>query len=73
MEAINKLRAMQRWFDMQCEYFNDQFKTLKQMEQVFDYSTNNNLEFMDNDYLFSGEITEEEKNKALKFLKKVIK
>ena len=43
---------MQRWFDMQNEGMNFEFKSLKGMEKAFDYSIANNLEFIDNDYLF---------------------
>ena len=69
--AINKLRAMQLWFDLQSEYFNDQFKSIKQLEKIFDYSRKNNLEFMDNDYLYSDNVTEEEREGALKFINRI--
>lgn len=71
MNGINKLRAMQRWFDMHDEHFNDQFNTVKQLEQLFDYSIKNNLDFMDEVYLFSNEIMAIERKKALKFINKI--
>ena len=73
MEAIEKLRAMQNWFDLQSEYFNQQFKTIKQLEQIYDYAQANSLEFMDNDYLFSDNLEEEERKTALKFIEKIKK
>ena len=71
MDAIDKLRIMQNWFDMQSEYFNQQFKSIKQLEQIFDYAQANKLEFMDNDYLFSHNLEEEERKEALKFIRKI--
>jgi hypothetical protein len=66
MEAINKLRAMQRWFDMQDEGMNFKFKSVKGMEDAFDYSVENNLEFIDEDYLFSADFTDNERAKHIK-------
>ena len=71
MEAINKLRAMQRWFDMQSEGMNFEFKSLKGMEKAFDYSIEHNLEFIDNGYLFSANITEKERTIHIKAIKKL--
>jgi hypothetical protein len=66
MEAINKLRAMQRWYDMQSEGMNFNFKSIKGMEKAFDYSIENNLEFIDNDFLFSADFTDNERAKHIK-------
>ena len=65
MTTVNKLRAMQRWFDMQNEGMNFEFKSLKGMEKAFDYSIANNLEFIDNDYLFDN-FEREERNAHIK-------
>ena len=70
MEAINKLRAMQRWYDMQSEYMNFAFKSLKGMEKAFDYSIEHDLEFIDDDYLFSDNFTESERVKHIKSILK---
>lgn len=73
MQAIDKLRIMQSWFDYQSEAFNMLFTSLKQLEQVFDYAQKNSLEFMDSDYLNSDNVTEEERKQANKFLKQILK
>ena len=65
MEAINKLRAMQRWYDMQSEGMNFNFNSLKGMEKAFDYSIKNHLEFIDNDYLFSAITDDNERAKHI--------
>lgn len=70
MEAINKLRIMQSWYDSQSEGMNFEFKSLKGMEMAFDYSIENNLEFIDNDYFFNIDITEKERTKHIKAINK---
>jgi hypothetical protein len=71
MEAINKLRAMKQWFDMQSEYMNFGFKSLKGMEQAFDYSIKHGLEFIDNDYFNTIDMPQSEKNKHIKAINKL--
>lgn len=73
MVAIDKIRRMHIWFDHQSEYFNDQFKTINQLEAVFNYAQEHNLEFMDNDYLFSDYIEPKEREAALKFISKILR
>jgi hypothetical protein len=70
MEAINKLRAMHNWYDMQCEHMNFEFKSLKGMEKAFDYAANNNLSFIDNDYLYNEIENNEEREKHILNIKK---
>lgn len=70
MEAINKLRRMQSWYDSQSEGMNFEFKSLKGMEMAFDYSIENNLEFIDNDYFFNIDMTEKEKINHIKAINK---
>jgi uncharacterized lipoprotein YehR (DUF1307 family) len=70
MEAINKLRAMQRWFDLQSEGMNFAFNSLQGMEKAFDYAKENNLEFIDNDYFYNIDISELEKAKHIKAINK---
>lgn len=72
MEAIEKLRQMTEWFNLQSEYFNQRFKTVEQLEKVYDYAKKNNLEFLDDDYLYSGEIEEQERVKVIKFIDKLL-
>lgn len=70
MEGINKLRAMTMWYNEQSEYITDGL-SFKQLEKIFDYSVINDLAYVDNDYLYSGEVTEKERIKYYKFLTKL--
>jgi hypothetical protein len=70
MEAIKKLRAMQRWFDMQSEGMNFKFNSLKGMEEAFDYAKENYLEFIDDDYFCNIDMTEKEKTNHIKAINK---
>lgn len=73
MEAIDKMRQMVEWFNMQSEYFNLQFKNIKQLEQIYDYAKKKGFEFLDDDYIYA-ELTEDERVNYYKFLhKKVLK
>jgi hypothetical protein len=67
MEGINKLRAMTEWFNSQSEYLTDGM-SFKQLERIFDYSVKNELQYMDEDYLFSDNIDIKDREKAIKFL-----
>ena len=71
MEAIGKLRNLVNWFNMQSEYFNQQFTTINQLEKVYDYAMKHNLEFMDNDYLL--ELNHEELDNAISFINNIKK
>ena len=54
MEAIDKLRIMVNWLDNQSELLNSCFNSIKGLEKAYDYAIDNNLEFIDNDYLYSN-------------------
>ena len=69
MNAIEKLRAISNWADWQCEYINYEFKSIKGIEKAYDYAQKNNLEFIDNDYLYN-EVEEEERKKHIDNLNK---
>lgn len=70
IEAIDKLRNMVNWFNYQSEHFAQQFKSVKQLEKVYDFAMKKGYEFMDDDYVYS-ELTEEERIECLKFIYKV--
>jgi hypothetical protein len=72
MEAIEKLRNIVEWANLQSEHFNYSVKSLKAFELLHDYAQKNNLAFIDDDYLYN-ECTEEERAKFYKFFKKVNK
>jgi hypothetical protein len=64
MNAIEKLRAMANWASWQSEAINYEFKSIKGIEKAYDYAQKNNLEFIDNDYLYN-EVEEEERKKHI--------
>lgn len=68
MEGINKLRAMNDWFNNQTESLTDDL-SFRDLVKLFDYSVKNELPYMDNDFLYSGEVTEEEQKKHYNLLK----
>lgn len=70
-DAIDKLRNMVNWFNMQSEYFAQQFKTVSQLEAIFDFASKHEYEFLDNDYIYA-ELTEEERAEAISFIDKVM-
>jgi hypothetical protein len=72
MKAIEKMRLICAWADNQSEYLNESIKSIKAFELLYDYAQKNNLDFLDNDYLYN-ECTEEERAKFYKFFKKVNK
>ena len=45
--AVNKIRAIAAWADYQSEYFNEQFKSVADMERVYDYCQHTGVEFAD--------------------------
>lgn len=63
---------MNDWFNNQTESLTDDL-SFRDLEKLFDYSVKNNLPYIDDDYLYSGEVTEEERIKALKFISKLRK
>jgi hypothetical protein len=69
MQAIEKLRAINNWMNWQCEYINYEFKSIKGIEKAYDYAQKNNLEFIDNDYLYN-ECEEEERKKHINNINK---
>lgn len=71
--GIEKLRKMNSWFDMQSEYFNEQFQHISQLQLLYDYAVKNKLEFLDMDYLYSSNLDDKEREDALKFINKVKK
>jgi|688.fasta_scaffold806239_2 hypothetical protein len=72
MQAIEKLRAINNWAEWQNEGVNQQFKSIKGLEMAFDYAQKNNLEFIDNDYLYY-EVEEEERKKHIDNINKFMK
>lgn len=69
LTAIEKLRTIQRWCDWQNEYINEKFKSVKGIEKAFDYAQKNNLEFIDDEYLWA-ECTEDERTIHINNIKK---
>jgi hypothetical protein len=72
MEAIEKLRSIINWANAQSESINLQFKSIKGIEQAYDYANKHNLVFIDNDYLWN-ECTEEERPEHIKQINKFLK
>lgn len=72
MNAVDKIRNIVNWLDFQSEYANEQFTTIKQLEQVYDYTQEKGIEFIDEDYLYR-ELTDEERKEYYKFIKKIKK
>ncbi len=68
--AIEKMRLIVEWANNQSEYINEQFKSLKAIETAYDYCQEKNIPFIDNDYIFSGNLEEHEQNEILKERKK---
>lgn len=66
MIAIEKLRAMTDWYNWQNECLTDGLTTISQLERMYDYAKANDLEFIDDDYLF-GNCEEEEARAAQLF------
>jgi hypothetical protein len=54
MNAIDKLREITNWCNWQNEYINQNFKSIKGIEQAFNYAREHDLEFIDNDYLLDN-------------------
>ena len=71
MIAIEKLRAMTNWYGWQNEGLTDGLTHVFQLELLYDYAKENELEFIDDEYLLSGELTKEEVNKALAYKKHI--
>jgi hypothetical protein len=69
MNAIEKLRAIASWADWQSEAINYEFKSIKGIEKAYNYAQKNNLEFIDNDYLYN-ECEEEERQAHIDNLNK---
>jgi hypothetical protein len=70
MTAADKLRTITQWLDYQSESVNQQFTSLKGIEAAYDYCQQNNLEFIDNDYLhdrFEGKELSKHKKARLQF------
>ncbi len=55
---------MANWASWQSEAINYEFKSIKGIEKAYDYAQKNNLEFIDNDYLYN-EVEEEERKKHI--------
>ncbi len=68
MSAIDKLRTIGVWTNFHDESFNQKFNEIASFEKLYDYAKENNLEFMDDAYLFSGELEKEEIEKAIEFI-----
>ena len=73
IKPTEKLKRMLKWLDYQNQFFNDQFQNIAQLEMLYDYSVNNDIEFLDAEYLMSDNITEEEYKNAKEFINKVYK
>lgn len=69
--AIDKLRAMLGWFDMQDATLSDKFLTIEQMEKVFDFANEKGYEFLDNQFLNSGELEDSEIKEIQNFITEV--
>lgn len=65
ISAIDKMRIVTNWFGWQDEGFAQRFKTVQQLEKVYDFAKENNFEFLD-DY---SEYDDEEVEQIEKFLK----
>ncbi len=70
---IDKMRSIVKWADNQSEYINELFKSIKAIEQAYDYCTLHEIPFIDNDYIFSGELTADEQASLLKIRKTWLK
>lgn len=57
---------MTNWYYWQNEGLTDGLTTISQLERMYDYANENDLEFMDDDYLF-GNCSEEEQRIVQKF------
>ncbi len=67
MEGINKLRAMTMWYNDQSEYLTEGL-SLKSLVKLFDFSVKHQLPYMDDDYLYRGNVDEKTRIKAVRFL-----
>ena len=47
ISAVDKLRNIVNWYGWQNENFAQRFKTVQQLEQVYDFAKNNDFEFLD--------------------------
>jgi len=61
MIAIEKLRAMTNWYGWQNEGLTDGLTTISQLERMYDYAKDNELEFMDDGYLQDCDYFDEKK------------
>lgn len=66
-KACDKLRRMVQWINWQDENFNDEFKSVADIEKCFDACEHHSLEFADNldwedtddeEYLLAKEVNE---------------
>lgn len=57
---------MTGWYNWQNEGLTDGLTTISQLERMYDYAKANDLEFIDDDYLF-GNCEEEEQRIVHKF------
>jgi hypothetical protein len=72
MNAIEKLRAINTWANWQSEAINYEFKSIKGIEKAYNYAQKNNLEFIDNDYLYS-QVEEDERQAHIDNINKFMK
>ena len=47
ISAVDKLRNIVNWYGWQNENFAQRFKTVQQLEQIYDFAKNNDFEFLD--------------------------
>jgi hypothetical protein len=67
IEAIEKLRNIEKWAGWQSESFNTKLKSISIIEKIYDYCMANDLEFAD-DFDFDSE---EENEKYRKDIEKI--
>lgn len=72
MTPIEKMRSIVDWANNQSEYINEQFKSIQAIEQAYDYCKKNGFSFIDDDYIYSGNLDEKEQKALLKERKKWI-
>jgi hypothetical protein len=71
MKAIEKMRAIVQWADYQSEYTNFKFKTIDDIEKIYDYCQANDLKFCDWNYL--SDMGADNCNKHAKAISKILK
>lgn len=72
MQATEKLKAMQIWFDYQIGYFKDKFTSLSQLEKIYDFATSKGYDRLDHDYI-KNNLNYMQEEEAYKFIYKVLK